>query len=133
MSIATFFVAKEDLDGGLMHSPATLILRLGGKDAIKATIFSILSLLKLTGNDVLALYRFENPFMWFIRPANDRVKAQINKKTFGFDNSMKVEVDTLEEEKVKVTLHWVSPSLQKKKESRRHFFLICRGRYQAGS
>ena len=116
-----------------MHSPGTLILRLGGKDAIKATIFSILSLLKLTGNDVLALYRLENPFLWFIRHANDRVKAQINKKTFGFDNSMKVEVAPLEEEKVKVTLHWVTCRPHCKKESRRNFFLICRGRYQAGS
>ena len=90
MTITTFFVKKKDLNGGLMHSPGTLILRLGGKDAIRATISSIPSLLKLTGGDVLALYRFENPFVWFIRPANDRIKSLINKKTFGAEASLKI-------------------------------------------
>ena len=114
MSIATFFIAKEDLDGGLMHSPGTLILRLGGKDAIKATISSILSLLKLTGNDVMSWLC--TGLRTLLCGSSDLKTTQINKKTFGFDNSMKVEVAPLEEEKVKVTLHWVSPSLQKKKE-----------------
>lgn len=115
MSIPTFLVTKEDLDGGLLHSPGTLLLKIGGKSAAKASFATIVGMLKVSAADILSLYRLENPFVWFLVPANDGVKAKLLNRSFGEEGSIKIDISTLEGEKVKITLHWVSPTINKKK------------------
>lgn len=115
MSVKTFFIEKKDLDGGLVHAPGTLLLKLSGQGAVKATMASLIECLKLTPDEVSSLYRFENPFVWFLVPTSARVRTRILGKSFGNDKDFKVDVCTLEDEKIRVTLHWVAPTINKSK------------------
>ena len=114
MSIKTFLIEKKDLEGGLVHPPGTLLLKLAGKDAVRATLGSLLGVLGLPPDDVTSLYRFENPFLWYLVPVSGKVKGKILGKSFGVDTSIKIEVTSVEE-KTRITLHWVSPSINVRK------------------
>ncbi|XP_055863955.1 uncharacterized protein LOC129922336 [Biomphalaria glabrata] len=115
MSIKTFLIEKKDLEGGLVHPSGTLLLKLIGQESIKASMASLMTVLSLSPDEVGSLYRFENPFVWFLVPNSPRVRARILGKTFGTESTLKVEVSTIEDEKVKITLHWVAPTIVKNK------------------
>ncbi|KAK6994190.1 hypothetical protein BgiMline_010777 [Biomphalaria glabrata] len=52
------------------------------------------------------LYCFENSFVWFLVPTSTRVRTHMLGKSFRTEKDLKVEVSTLEDEKLRVTLHW---------------------------
>uniref|UniRef100_A0A2C9LGV0 G-protein coupled receptors family 1 profile domain-containing protein n=1 Tax=Biomphalaria glabrata TaxID=6526 RepID=A0A2C9LGV0_BIOGL len=66
MSIKTFLIEKKDLEGGLVHPSGTLLLKLIGQEAIKASMASLMTVLSLSPDEVGSLYRFENPFVWVL-------------------------------------------------------------------
>ncbi|KAI8791248.1 hypothetical protein BgiBS90_006712 [Biomphalaria glabrata] len=103
----SFFVGKEDLEGGLVHPQGTLLLKISGPTANKANAAPLLRSLSLTPRDAEALYRFENPFLWFLK-TNEEKKTQLLNKQFGSNQNTLIKVQTLEEDITKVTLHWLS-------------------------
>lgn len=115
MSYPTFLIEKKDLEGGLVHPKGTLLLKLSGNNAMKSSIGSLLEALKLSAAEVTALYRFENPYTWFLVPTTAKVRDRLVGKSFGSETSFKVEIFPIEEERLKITLHWVSPSIAKTK------------------
>ena len=115
MSIKTFLIEKKDLEGGLVHPPGTLLLKLSGREAVRASIRSLLDVLGLSPGEVSSLYRFENPFSWFLVPVSGRTREKLLGKLFGGDATIRVEVTSIEEEKTRITLHWVSPAINEKK------------------
>ncbi|KAI8752857.1 neuropeptide FF receptor 1 [Biomphalaria glabrata] len=73
MAYPTFLIEKKDLEGGLVHPKGTLLLKLSGNNAMKSSIGSLVEALKLSAAEVIALYRFENPYSWFLVPTTVKV------------------------------------------------------------
>lgn len=71
-NMITFYVGKEDLKGDLVHPKGTLALRISGLSANRATATTLLLCLSLAPRDAEALYRFENPFVWFLKTNEDK-------------------------------------------------------------
>ncbi|KAI8735960.1 neuropeptide FF receptor 1, partial [Biomphalaria glabrata] len=73
-----------------------------------------LEALKISAVDVTSLYRLENPYTWFLVPISGRLRERLTGKSFE-NETFKIEVISIEEERTKITLHWVSPAIAKRR------------------
>ncbi|KAK0050538.1 hypothetical protein Bpfe_020066 [Biomphalaria pfeifferi] len=65
-------IEKKDLEDGLVHPMGNLLLKLSGTNAMKGSVSSLLETLEISGADFTSLYRFENPYTWFLVPISGR-------------------------------------------------------------
>ena len=113
MAAVSFHVEKKDLEGGLVHPPDTLLLRLKGPEAKRANREALTKTLKLDPSKVKKLYRFEDPLIWFLQTTKEVGTSLVN-RLFGSIDRCAVHVTPLDT-KIYVTLHWLSTNISEKK------------------
>ncbi|KAH9519309.1 hypothetical protein Btru_075230 [Bulinus truncatus] len=113
--VMTFVIEKKDLEGGLVHPQGTVLLRLTGPNATKATMPFLIKMMGLHPSDVSTLYRFESPYMWYLKTSNVSCRSRLINKQFGDAKNFKVTISPFETDNVKVTLHWLSTNIARKR------------------
>ena len=103
---------ESGLCSGYTHAPEIMILELSGPDAARNSYYrAIMAMLKLTKEEVKALYRFESHTNWFLK-TTPRIRAKLLNQDFGDENSFFIRVRSYEPERVWVTIHWLSAEIK---------------------